>query len=322
MDHSIRALSPLELQDLSRPLPSGNDGALPQARERTQEEIIGEAWARHTLDPRHPAIQSYRIRCAYRLAREIARHLGLIAHDEAIAAVDLQRWTQPRPPLHLPRGPMCPTIRTLLQGIKEVPERYGVTKSEAGPPIYPPTDNRNLLHLWSKLASDIAAFLGIEHGSPNEPMYGRIGLLGLVTTDPVWPSPIALIQYETLLVEEIMDALINNGSHFVHKSLYAVHGFAMHEAKGLIKLAQAECLARCDTDVETDKAMVTYRLEDLANRAKLACDQRVELGVLKQLSIVRGVTRTEPDDAAKDFVTTVRKVANSAKPPLDPPVLD
>ena len=115
--------------------------------------------------------------------------------------------------------------------------------------------------------------------------------------------------------------MVRDGAHAAHRGIYATHGMAVHEIKGLIKLAQVEMASRTDTDIEMDKAALTLRLEDLAHRARMACDSRIEVAAIKQLSIVRGVTRAEPEDAATEFVRTVRRVANES-PSVSPPMLD
>ncbi len=316
---SERPLSHLELGGLRRTIPRPNDKETTEWTPRTPAQIIGEAFALHDADLTSPLLQPYRIRVGYRLAREFARHLGLIRIDEALSAVDIARWSQPRPPLSLPTGPFCPSVRFLLEEVKQMPQRYGVDEEEAGPCIMPPTPE-NLRHIWCKCMLALADFLGIEHGSPIEPHYGRLGTLGLLTPDysmVYWPSVISMCQYEAILVDEIIDALIRDGAHHVHKGLYATHGFALHEARGLVKLAQLEMAARTDTDIEMDKAQLTIRLEDLVLRAREACDQRVELGAIKQLSIIRGVTRAEPEDVASEFARVVKRVSNAAAPQLE-----
>lgn len=313
------SLAPAELSLLRRPLPSVGKEEPLAPRSRSPQEIIREAWILHEVDVLNPALDPYRVRVAYRLAREYARHLGLIGLDDALSSIDLARWSKPREALGMPSGPYCPAVREMLDEVRQFPStRFGLESTrEAGPPIQPPADNENLLHVWSRIMSAVGRFIGIEHGSPTEPEYGRLGLMGLITptfAPQCWPSPIVLIQYEALLVDEIINSLIKEGSRHTHKSLYSVHGFTPHETRGLIRLGLLEMQAHADTDIEMDKAQLSLRLDDLISRARLACDQRVELGALKQLSIIRGVTRTEPEDQSVEFARVVKRVANEELP--------
>lgn len=306
-EYASESLSPRELDVLRRPLRVG------KPTPRTSQEIIREAWAMHEVDIFNPALDAYRIRVAYRLAREMARHLGLIAYDDALSSIDLARWSKPREPLGLPVGPYSPVVKQMLAEVRKYPNtRFGLDATDAGPPIQPPAENQNLLHVWSRIMFALSRFIGVEHGSPEEPEYGRFGLMGLITPEyapQCWPSPIALIQYEALLVDEVIEGLIKEGSRKTHQALYAVHGLSPHESRGLIRLGLLEMQAHADTDIEMDKAQLSLRLDDLISRARVACDQRVELGALKQLSIIRGVTRSEPEDQASEFARVVRKVS-------------
>jgi hypothetical protein len=75
-----------------------------------------------------------------------------------------------------------------------------------------------------------------------------------------------------------------------------------------------------EAEIEEDRAILSMRLEDLIQRSRDALDMRVELGAIKQLAIVQGVTRAEPEDAMSEFARVVRKVTDqSPKALLEPP---
>jgi len=133
-----------------------------------------------------------------------------------------------------------------------------------------------------------------------------------------WPGADLLIEYESILIDDTLAMLIDDGARGTANAFKDKYGLLDHEARGLIKLARIEARNRMEAELDEDRAVLAIRLEDLIHRSREALDHRVELGAIKQLAIVIGVTRSEPSDAMSDFANVIRKVANEARPTLLP----
>lgn len=305
---------------------------------RTDPETVREVWRAAEVMAAAECdieiVERCRVRTAYRLVREMLRTLSLMHAHDAVSSLGIDKFLMPQQP-----GPCPPTggfpVRAYAAVMEtiEAPARFGNTaetpQHERGIPIVPTKHlaNKSLLDAFRRAYTHVATFLHIEDTD-----YGRIGLTGLLDDPPIgWPDADVLYVYEGMLLDEILTLLVEGrtvgdkrvgGTHGVEKHLTGPdHGMMPHEARGLVKLAKFEARSRMEAEIEEDRAIMAMRLENLVERARETFDTRVELGALKQLSIVQGVTRAEPEDAMSEFANVVRRVANEARQvPERPPV--
>jgi len=88
----------------------------------------------------------------------------------------------------------------------------------------------------------------------------------------------------------------------------------------LMRLARADALAVGGSSVEEDRALMIAQLKDLIARAKEEMNSDRELKALKQLAAIQGLTRTEPEDRAMDFMRVIAAVASRQDLRLEAPL--
>ena len=300
---------------------------------KTQFRVLQRAFAAERADK--DVVETCVLRVAYRLTRELARTLNLIHNADALSSISFQSCSLRQPVPNHPNQVDSRTAFNLLEQIKhEGVTHFGVTKYDpanpsddnscvAGMALAPQSVHMNnaLRKQFAQIMNALAWHLDIAYGAKDDPEYGRIALAHMdpQNLDPAafpwsgWPDLAMLFVYEGLLVDDILETMIQNGQHRARRLLVEQHGFKPHEIAGLLKLAKLEARDRMEADIEEDRAILTIRLEELIERAKESLDLRVELGALKQLAIVQGVTRAEPEDPASAFVKVIKKVANEAQ---------
>lgn len=190
--------------------------------------------------------------------------------------------------------------------------------------IVPDTGNHPAVRLWIEVLETIAADLGIEQGTVYEPDMGRLGLLPLVNPDTAfeqWPDWRYLIMWEDHLAEECLNALTagqQNTEGFyrsVRKELLErEHGLTRREANTVLKLAYRMARDQVAYDLEDVRAVSILRLEDTLTRARDAGNFRAEIQVQKQLAIIQGLNRTDPQDEMSVFSSLVKKLDQSDRP--------
>lgn len=167
-----------------------------------------------------------------------------------------------------------------------------------------------MLKRWVGVVEEIARYLGIEAGSKEDPDQGRLGLIGLVnkvTTRALWPNRLQIVFWEEELIYQTLNKLITKGSEATRKWLADYHGFTRYETTSLVRMAVNLSRGQAEADVEELRALMVLRLEDYIRRAKDSCELRAELMGLKQLSIVQGLGKVDPEDAMTAFSAIVRK---------------
>lgn len=329
-------------------LPSMNEPATPQSTSRapqTAEEkrqAIREFWTKAFLEQEltfadtHP----YRVKVFYRLLRELTRLFDLLQPHELLeeipSALDgRDPWTSHRaPPARAPRGHEA---LAALKSAKRVsmypPGLFNSPKATEPAPTkdstqedastskstyYDPAADTDLLAYLDALRS-IADYLGIANGTEKEPHFGRYGLRGLLEPALVRllvPSPQEIFLWERLLVTDTTRAVVSFGVSGALRWLQKTHGLDHVESSDLVRQAKAHAKRTLSSDTEEERAIMILRLEDFAKRARKGLSLAGELGALKQLSIVQGFGRIEPEDAVSEFVATVRRVNAEEKKPV------
>ncbi len=260
---------------------------------------------------------SYITRTAYRLVREWGRTIGVLAYDESIASLSIDKLLLAQPYGDPPSGAFAIRAYAELRRVVEPPHKH------KGIPLLPSHNEHfgKIAESHAVAMRHIASFLRIADTD-----YGPLALPYLLKTPTNvdnWPDFTLLAQYEAVLIDEVLGELLDKGVRGATSELLRTQGITEHECRGLIKLAKFESRTRMDSEVEDDRAIISMRLEDLIARARQGLDMRVEIAAIKQLSIVQGVTRAEPEDALTEFARVVKKVANevSDRPQL-PPMVD
>jgi len=261
---------------------------------------------------------SFIVRTAYRLIREWGRTINAFAIDEFLSDLTLDRFLVPVVPS------TCPMTSFSLRAYSEFKAITTSPVSARGIPILPSDHetnfNKHVAHAYTRIMGNLSTFLRLD-----ETDYGPPALPYLLQTPPNpknWPDLYRLQEYEIHLVGEVLDILLDKGTRNAKDHLREVLSLRDHEINNVIRLAKIESRRRMEHDIEEERAILSMRLEDLIHRAREALDMRVELGAIKQLAIVQGVTRAEPDDAMSEFANVIRKVANSAAPALPPAPAD
>jgi len=283
----------------------GLDQFLGGALERpaTRTEIRCSLYAAFNPAPERPDEESapHRIMVMWRLVRVTAQAKGLCADEETLdGSTDVQPnpWTNPFRPV------MAPSAQLALR--KERAAKLLLLHAEGeGLPLLPPRDEPDSLERWCNAAALIASELGVERHPK-----GLLGLIPLVR--PVLASQCdvtagQVIAFEDLIMEEALDLLLDVGERATVKHYRDEYGLARKEALGLIRLAKAQARARTAGSVEEKRALQEARLENYLARCKDTMDMDGEMKALKELDKVQGLTRTDPENQAMEFLEIVRR---------------
>jgi hypothetical protein len=319
------ATVPLETFDMLAPL-RVTDLHLTELAPRTDPETARAVWreaqARALVRADPLFLGTYIIRTAYRLVREWARTIGVLGYDSALSSLTIDKLIIPMPPGDPPLGPFS------MRAYRELRKTYEreTPPNKPGPrglPLLPSTSphfSEARHDAYSAAMRHLSEFLRLNHCE-----YSMLALPYLLQT-PLnltnWPDPTLLYAYEGALIDEVLGIILDNGTRNAETWLISENGggYLPHEARGFVRLAKFECRNRMEAEIEEDRAILSMRLEDLIQRSRDALDMRVELGAIKQLAIVQGVTRAEPEDAMSEFARVVRKVTDqSPKALLEPP---
>lgn len=265
-------------------------------------------------DPEHLPL---RIMVMYRIVRTTAQIIGLCAEDEtlddATDALAHDAWVEPTAPIITPLVGLA-----LRKGRAST-----LTKIHAkagGLPLLPPRTDPDALASWCRAATIVARDLGVERSRE-----GLLGLEGLLIPETAAFNDVCaqeVMDFETMLLSSGLDLLLDNGERAALKHFREKYGFALKEAKMLMRLVRAQAMDRGGASIEEKRALAEARYEDLIGRAKDAMDQDGELKAMKELARIQGLTRTEPENQSQEFFEVVARVSGSQdKKKLDPRTL-
>lgn len=240
----------------------------------------------------------------WRLTRAMARILGMCAEDETLdsaTAIHPSPWTTPTYPRPSPA----------LEGVVRRARAAGLVRAfqeGAGLTLLPPAPEDPSVLRWCRMADDLAYTLGILT-SP----IGRAGALPLLDEERAPYCGITeeqVLAFEELLIDEAGRELIEVGERSTVAHFREKYGLSRSEALGLVRLARVEAARAGSSSVEEDRAIMVAQLKDYVGRARETMNMADELRGLKELSRVQGLTRSEPEDMAKDFLRVVGAVAS------------
>lgn len=253
----------------------------------------------------------YRIRVAWRITRALGSVTGVMDDDEPLTTAlvttrdDPDPWTTTRPPPMIDTttfyGSQLQVLELYLERADELFDGIGLLPPENCP--------KSLVLIWTSMVETIASALGMEKGSEALPELGRLGLIPLVdpeTTQDQWPTRLQIIVWEHQLIEETADLLGKMSPPKVKAELFRQHGLTTYEGGCLVKMAIRAIREEFDLDIEDHRALMIARLNDYIERSRTALNLRSELSGLKQISIVLGLSRVDPEDIQTEFIKTVR----------------
>ena len=238
----------------------------------------------------------------WRLARAIAVTLGMAAEDEALesACEGLRRdpW----------RGGVpfraTPMQRRLL--------RLGAQSrlhalSESGLSLLPPAHELSLPS-WCEAADIVLADLGATSDPRSRAACEVLRDPARARLAPVSASGVMAL--EDLVCDEVGRLLVRSGELAAVAHLRTRYGLARREAMSTVRLARAQAVAVAGrSSVEEDRSVMVAQLKDYLARSRATLNMADELRALKELAKVQGLTRSDPEDRAMEFLGVVERVA-------------
>lgn len=300
-------------------------------------EVFQSAFAEAQFTPEDTL--PHRTLAAWRVTRMLARIKGFVAPDEGLAEMVDDAgdyWYCPRETL-VPRGATSysgydPEILNTLNEAESIgtgyqtiidlytfEEKRGLAltpppvpialRNDDGsvPDLYNPHEDPMLLR-WVKVVDAIGTGLRILDGSRELPNMGRLGFMPLIDPETVresWPLPSQIMEFEELLVDEMMERILEMPTHQIQKYFRERFGFQRVEIEHLGKMARRRARTISEADVEDDRGVMLLRLEDALSRARQSLDLRAETAILKQIALVQGLARTDPNDTMKDLMEVI-----------------
>lgn len=312
--------------------------APPAEREAAAYEVLARTLAAELLTVEETL--PFRVRVAYRITRELARIKGLAEPDETLAEAltpdrDCRdKWTIPTKLLAVEaRDQGILSILSDARGVSlegqlttfpfngEDPQLVGQGGLALRPPEIPwrwrdpethdvvesyDEARDEMLGHWIELIDALSARLCLD--STHE---GRMGLLGLnfaETTRALWPGRLQILMWEEELIARTLEKLVKTSLTQTRTWLAEEHGLTRREALTMVKLATRLASQQAGADLEDLRSVMVLRLEDFIHRSKNALDLTQEIKGLKQLAMVQGLTRTDPEDAISAFAGIVKRL--------------
>ena len=288
------------------PLLSLTDMRLIRASAGLQGDELRAFWAEHwnkdklDLDALFPFI----VKAAWRLTRGLEMVRGRMQPDTFLNELPIEEWETPAPGL-APGGQNSierALVNTQLSLLPPAPDPSWLNGDKDASYYDPSQDAALMDHLG--LLARIANKLGIE--LTKEGRYGLMPLLDPAMVRQAWPTPRELMAYENLILDEAVQAVLENGHFGALRHLREKHGFDQWEASSMLLLARRGMRGmRNGADSDGDKSMMVARLEDLAARCRTSLDLRAELMTYKALAIVQGITKTQGTEEDVDGMVEI-----------------
>lgn len=275
-------------------------------------------WKRHFQAPFVPVTHSleHRLMCAWRLVRMHAMLKGFVSEDE---------WLSEGLGLSVLED-ASPTGASLwdwpAESEKKLSWQY---KYLDGIPLTPPTEDsppsvrsKFDAERFCEANYELAVDMGIDRGSDMFPDYGQIGISMLrnpISIHQNFPSRNLLIEFEERLARQASEVLMQSSFANYTKTATNRFGLVPTEAKSLKRLALRLASSDNFAEIEERRAVMAGRLENLAERARESLDLKAELGALKIMSLIQGLSANKPEDEVADFVRVVANASNDQRTP-------
>ena len=294
----------------------------------------------------------WRLRVCYRFVREMARLRALVTDGDLLSEIEsnVDHWMHPLilKPAKLPRdiSQALETIQIFAEAellAKEdqysrpsfkpdvprftfpgiallpppVPDRFIDQNCQVSDDYDPYKDSALLLYIEALVS--MSWYLKIEQGCKLDPQLGIIGTRGVFDPEVIrliFPTRTQFMAWEELLIEETIDVLIEKGSVETQKYLKESHGLVSYEIAHLIKACKVLISRHNEFDPDEERALMALRIEDYIKRARDAVDLKAESFGLKQLSLINGLGKTDPEDANNDMFIEVARKVSSMRPAM------
>lgn len=307
---------PIEEEDPHAPLKS---------REQRWEECLGKVTRMVRADELTiNETMPYRIRVAWRLVREVAKLRSLLGDGDTLADALVPTgkfedpWIQWRDLLFPLDGRAnrnaraAWTVRDLVELAKHTNER----PDAAGllPPATPagmPLKEDKVLKAWCSVMTSVGHYLGVERGTERCPELGQAGFWPLVDwqlAQSVWPTRGQIVFWEELVIRETLDLIVEGSVPEARRELFRRHGLDPAETHSMVKLALALAREEAQMDTEDQRALITLRLEEFIRRSRESADLRAELAGMKNLAVIHGLGKTDPEDTMQVFTSLARQM--------------
>lgn len=264
-------------------------------------------------DPNH---DTARVRAAWRLMRCLALYQGrlevnLPLEDLAPAPQEFARLT--------PLARMAITVKIGQQPHRFRDAKHSFLVSKLDIPILPPTNDQKKLKAWIEGMEVLSTLIGcdlLHHLDPPTDSETLWGILDPTRTHQSIPDFYRVMAYERALTDKVTGYLVRHGTKGAYDRIRKNMVLSNDEATMLISMARKHARNSVEYDQEEERAVMTMRLQEIQKRARKQFNLREELNAIKQESLVRGLTKSQPEGFMDVFAKVVEK---AAKHPTLPP---
>lgn len=288
------------------------DGYLDSARMRrllghelraAMHRVFAPEMPANPLDEQH---HPQRVFVMWRIVRATALICGLCGEDETL---DEATEIAPDPWTEAFKCAPAPSQSAAIRRARA--SRLVLLHQEGeGLPLLPPREDPAALSRWCSAAGILALDLGIETTES-----GRLGLQGLLfPRDAAYCDVTAgqVLALEELLIDQCQHLMRQAGEARAVQHFRDHYGLTRKESVNLIRLARADLLKTYGSTQEEERALMVMELKEQIARAKEALDLDAEMKARKLLAMVQGLTRSQPEDQAREFYESVRRISQAA----------
>lgn len=241
---------------------------------------------------------------AWRVTRRICRVTGLLSQRQTLLeALDVGIQGEDGKT----RGPWSCSLPVLPGSSRTFTDLLHTASEQKSLYLLPPEPETSLFLAWLGLVNAI---------TQQEPVFW----LG----DPVrvaqrWPKPEVILAKESAVLAELGSALATGGRPAAREAALR-EGLSAGEVREVLDAAE-QLLADeyGNRDVALERGLLLARLDALYQEAREAIDLRTQLGILKTVAVVSGVTRAEGQDAFADVVDVVAELGGGRPRQLQEP---
>lgn len=278
------------------------DAARPYSQQESLERLREAFRPAGGPDPLDPVLQPHLVAGLWRWSRAVLAVLGRLDEDEMLEAATADAEPDPWRVGCRPRP--TPVQRALLRQRAAGPV-YEAARAW-GLPLLPPRDPGPAAD-WCAAFEEVASDLRLARAPRGPDVLAVLCEPGLASLCAVAPEQV--LAYEEVLVDAAQRLLVRHGERAVVDVLADRYGLSRREGLAACRLARADALLHGRSSVEEDRALMVAQLKNYLARARQSLNMGDEIRALKQLAHVQGLTRTEPEDAAAEFLGVVRRVA-------------
>ena len=251
---------------------------------------------------------------AWRITRLFATERGMIGHYDTLSSLTEDHtdlWTKHRP---------SPSRNNRFPEFEEY-------ELALGPPPWHqniPDGQIRLRDGWCVAVERAGQALGIEGNNPFLNKCLR-EMTFYETAGEAWPLKEQIIEVENQLADLALQELIDHGHIRSASRIASQLDLTITEAEALIRVAEDESERHISASAEGQRAILSLRLEELANRAREAYDLRAELAVYKEIANLLGLHSKDTGSSMDEFIQAIEEHRNSGRivdEPLTPKSLE